>query len=173
MMLLGTSGTFTYGGGTVYGYTNLPSRATKTNMPVPDGTNGPAVLTAILALRQLLIADRHFGPFVFYVNSQWAGVLDNDFSSAKGDSTLRQRILAIDQIQDVRTLDFLPTTNWDCLLVEMNSLNARMVVGMEIQTIQWETDGGMRKHFKVMCIQVPQVRADTAGNSGVAHGTTA
>jgi hypothetical protein len=28
----------------------------------------------------------------------------------------------------------------------------------------------MMRHFKVMCLQVPQLRADTAGNSGVAHG---
>lgn len=173
MMLLGTGGTFTYGGGTIWGYTNLPQRATKTNMPIPDGTNGPAVLNAILALRQLLINARHFGPFVFYVNSQWAQVLDNDFTTTKGENTLRQRILAIEGIQDVRTLDFLPRVNWDCLMVEMNPLTVRMVVGMEVQTIQWETDGGMRKHFKVMCINTPQVRPDTAGAAGVGHGTTA
>lgn len=172
-LTIGQNGTFSYGGGTIYGYTNFPQRATKTDMPVPDGTNGPAVITAILALRQMLINNKHFGPYVLYVNLQWAAVLDNDFSAAKGDQTLRQRILAIDGIQDVRVLDFLPTTAWDCILVEMSAETVRAVIGMEVQTIQWESQGGLMKHFKVMGIQVPQLRPDTNGNSGVAHGRTA
>jgi uncharacterized linocin/CFP29 family protein len=172
-LTVGTAGTFSYGGGTIYGYTNFPYRATVTTMPVPDGTNGPAVVTALLSLRQLLINDRHFGPYRMYVNTQWASVLDNDYSAAKGDQTLRQRILAIEGIRSVDTLDHLPTTNWHVLLVEMSTENVRAVIGMEIQTIQWESLGGMRRHFKVICMLIPQLRPDTGGNSGVAHGTTA
>lgn len=169
----GTAGSFSYGGGTIYGLTNFPQRATKTDMPVPDGTNGPAVIAAILALRQMLIDDNHPGPYMFYVNKQWAQWLDTDFSSAKGDNTLRQRILAIGDITDVRTLDYLPQTQYACCLVEMSSVNIRMVIGMEIQTIQWESAGGFMKHYKVMCLIVPQLRADSNGNSGIAHGRTA
>jgi uncharacterized linocin/CFP29 family protein len=172
-LAVGTAGTFTYGGGTIYGLINFPQRATKTDMPVPDGTNGPAVIAAILALRQMLIDDRHLGPYVFYVNSQWAQWLDTDFSATKGDNTLRQRILAIGDIQDIRTLDTLPTTQYQCALVEMQASNVRMVVGMEVQTIQWESLGGMMKHYKVMALIVPQFRPDTNNNSGVAHGRTA
>jgi hypothetical protein len=106
------------------------------------------------------------------VNTQWAQFLDGDFSTTKGDQTLRQRILAIEDITAIRTLDFLPTTQWQCALMEMSSETTRMVVGMEIQTVQWESMGGLMKHFKVMCLQVPQFRADTAGNTGIAHGRT-
>lgn len=173
MLTVGTSGTYSYGGGTIYGYINFPQRATKTDLTVPTGANGTTVVTELLTLRQMLINNRHFGPYIMYVNSQWAAVLDNDFSTAKGDQTLRQRILAIDGIQDVRTLDHLPTTNWHVLLVEMASETVRAVVGMEVQTVQWESLGGMAKHYKVMCIQIPQLRPDTAGNSGIAHGKSA
>jgi hypothetical protein len=58
------------------------------------------------------------------------------------------------------------------VLLEMTSETVRAVIGMEVQTVQWESLGGMMKHFKVMAIQVPQFRPDTAGNSGVAHGRT-
>lgn len=168
----GTAGPFTYGGGTIYGYTNFPQRATKTDMPVPTGANGPTVLTALLALRQLLIDDRHYGPYMMYVNTQWSTVLDNDFSTEKGDQTLRQRIMAVQDIMDVRTLDHLPSTNWHVLLVEMSSETVRAVIGMEVQTVQWESLGGMMKHYKVMTMMIPQIRPDTSGNSGVAHGRT-
>jgi hypothetical protein len=163
--------TFSFGGSSIYGFTNFPNRALKTDMPVPDGTNGTAVINAILALRQLLINNKHYGPYMFYTNDQWSQVLDNDFK-ANTDSTLRQRILSIEGIQDVRTLDFLPNTFWNCLLVEMLPTNVRAVVGMEVQTVQWESLGGMVKHFKVMCMLIPQLRADTSGNSGVGHGST-
>lgn len=172
-LTVGTAGPFSYGGGAIYGYTNFPQRSTNTTMPVPDGTNGPAVLNALLALRQVLISNRHFGPYVLYCNTQWASVLDNDFTTTHGYLTLRQRILAVDGIQDVRILDFLPTTNWHCILVEMAPETVRAVIGMEVQTVQWESMGGMMKHFKVMCIQIPQLRPDQAGNSGIAHGSTA
>ena len=171
-LTIGTAGSVNYGGGTIYGYINFPNRATKIDMPVPDGTNGDAVLNAILALRQLLIDDGHPGPYMMYVNSQWSQWLDTDFK-AGSDITLRQRILALDDIEEIRVLDLLPATQHHVLLVEMQSQTVRAVNGLEVQTVQWDSLGGMRKHFKVMAIQVPQLRADTAGNSGIAHGRTA
>lgn len=173
MLATGTAGPFTYGGGTIYGLTNLPSRATKTDMVVPDGTNGPTVLANILTLRQALIDDKHRGPFILYVNSQWPQFLDTDYSTVKGEGTLRQRILALTDIQDIQVLDFLPTTKYHAVLVEMDRATARVIVGLDATTVQWESDGGMMKHFKVMAMLLVQFRADTAGNSGVAHGRTA
>lgn len=172
-MTVGVAGSiYSYGGASIYGYTTAPFRLTKTDMPVPDGTNGPAVLSAILTLRQMLIDAKHFGPFRMYVNSQWTIWLDTDFATAKGDQTLRQRILAVADIVDIKTLDFLPTTKYEMLLVEMKAQNVRAVIGLEVQTIQWESMGGFMKHFKVMALQLPQIRPDTAGTSGVAHGKT-
>lgn len=172
MMGIGTAGTFSYGGGTLYGLLTFPQRATKTDMPVPDGTNGGTVVSALATLRQLLINNRHFGPYILFVNSQWSAVLDLDFSTLKGDATLRNRLLAINNIQDIITLDFMPTTHWTCALVELSTLTIRMVVGMDAKLVQWSSNGEMEKHYKVMAMIYPQFRADTAGNSGVAIGTT-
>lgn len=171
-MTIGTVVPFKYGGNYVYGYRTFPQRATKTDMTVPTGSNGPTVINDILALRQLLIDDKHYGPYVLYFNSQWSQYLDNDFSTAKGSDTLRQRIRRIEGIEDVITLDRLPTTRWECLLVEMMESNVRAVIGMDVQTVQWESQGGMMRHFKVMAMQSAQLRPDTAGTSGVAHGSS-
>lgn len=170
MLTTGVSGTFSYGGATIYGYTNFPNRILKADMTVPNGTNGVTTVNEFLALRQSLINAKHFGPYMVYVNSQWAQWLDVDFSTTKGDNTLRQRLMAIDGIQDIRTLDWLPTTNWHIVMVEMTTETVRAIIGLEVQTVQWESLGGFMKHFKVLALQLPQLRADTAGNSGVAHG---
>ena len=97
--------------------------------------------------------------------------LDGDYSEAKGDNTLRDRIKKIDGIQDVRTLDYL--TGYTLLLIQMTSDVIREVVGMDFTTVQWESQGGMQVNFKVMCIMVPQLRADYNGNTGIVHGTAA
>ena len=55
----------------------------------------------------------------------------------------------------------------------MTSETIRAVIGLEVQTVTWESLGGMMKHFKVMTIQVPQVRPDANGNAGVATGQNA
>ncbi len=155
---------------TVYGYTNFPARITKTDMNAPTGTNGGTILNDWLALRQLLYDGKYYGPYMAYVSANYAQYLDDEFK-ANSDRSLRERLGAIDGIQDIRTLDFLTTDNV-VIFVQMTGDVARAVNGMDITTVQWESVGGMRLNFKVMGIQVPQLRADYNGNCGIAHGTT-
>jgi uncharacterized linocin/CFP29 family protein len=170
-LVLGTANTFTYGGGTIYGFKNFPNRITQT-LTNPTSSNWtPATLVReVLAMRQKSINRFHYGPWVLYNSPKWDQYLDDDYSPNKGDNTLRQRLQAINGIQDVRTADFLGDT-WDLFLVQMTSDVVRMVVGMDITTVQWETMGGMQVHFKVMAILVPQLRADANGNTGIVHGS--
>lgn len=58
------------------------------------------------------------------------------------------------------------------ILVQMTPDVCRAVNGMDITTLQWESMGGMRVNFKVMCIQVPQLRSDHYGNCGILDAAT-
>lgn len=171
-LVIGTVGTISYGGGTVYGLTNFPSRITKTNLA--DPTESPwtpsETLKDVLAMKQLSQNAKHYGPWVLYNSPEWDQYLDDDYSSAKGDNTLRQRLLAVEGIQGIRTVDKM-TTAFSMVLVQQTSDVIREVIGMDITTVQWETEGGMRINFKVMAIMVPQLRADFNGNTGIVHGT--
>jgi hypothetical protein len=168
-LLVGTAGSFSYGGGTLYGYTNHPGRITKTIAdPSALGWTPSDTVADVLAARQLLIDDLHFGPYVLYFGTAWSQYLDEDYSAAKGDATLRERILRIENISSIRTLDYL--TGFQMLMVQMTPDVVREVIGMDITTLQWETNGGMELHFKVMAIMVPQIRIDPASNSGLVHG---
>ncbi|MDB4786199.1 DUF6260 family protein [bacterium] len=158
---------------TVYGYTNFTDRNTKTDMTAPDGTNGTTILTDWLALRDLLYDANMFGPYMCYVSSDYDEFLDNLFSTTEPSAgTLRSRLLQVEQFSGIRRLDFL-TDTFTVIMVQMTSDVARAVNGMEPTTVQWETKGGSQLNFKVMAIQVPQLRADFSGNCGIAHGTTA
>jgi uncharacterized linocin/CFP29 family protein len=175
-LLLGTYGSYAFGGGTIYGYTNYPSRMTKT-MTTPTGisTNATTVVEVLEMIEQAKAAF-HYGPYMLYTSIKWDKFLDDDYSTAKGDNTLRDRLKAITDIQDVRTLDYLDTvpgsaTDFVMVLVQMTTDVVREVMGMDITTVQWETKGGFQLNFKVMAIMVPQLRADQNGNTGIVHGT--
>lgn len=158
---------------TVYGYTNYPDRVTKTDMTAPTGSNGAAVLTSWLALRDSMYNQNFYGPFMAYVSTDYEQYLDNLFSTSEPSAgSLRQRLLQIDGIQDIKRLDYL-TNTFTVILVQMTSDVARAVNGMDLTTVQWESQGGMRINFKVMAIYVPQIRSDYSGNCGIGHGTTA
>jgi hypothetical protein len=54
----------------------------------------------------------------------------------------------------------------------MDGSTAQAIDGMEISTVQWESQGGMRQNFKVLAIKVPLLRTPYSGVSGIIHGTT-
>jgi len=159
---------YAYGSGTVYGLINYPSVLTQT-LTTPTGLNGTTTVTEILEMRTSSQGANHFGPWMIFSSPNWDQFLDNDFSTAKGDGTLRERILKIGGITGIQTLDFM--TDYDLVMVQMTSNVIRMVNGLDMTTIQWDTNGGMQKNFKVMTIQVPQLRKDQDDQTGIVYGS--
>jgi hypothetical protein len=167
--MLFTNTSLTFGGGTIYSYVNHPDRNT-----ISIGTNwddssvdGADILESVIAMKAASIADLHYGPWVLYIPTAYDTVLDADFSSLKGDITIRDRVLKIEGISGIKVIDTLPANN--VLLVQMTSDVVRLVKGMGIQNVQWQTEGNFINKYKVMTIQVPQVRSDQNLRSGVVH----
>ncbi len=162
------SGDYTFGGGTIFGYTDFPDRNTGSLTAdwALSTTTGAEIITDVLAMKQTEIDDRFFGPYVLYIPTAYETKMDEDYK-ADGDQTIRERILAIANISDVRVSDFMPANN--VVLVQMTQDVVRMVEGMPFTNVQWETQGSMMFHMKVMTINVPQIRADQAGRCGLAN----
>lgn len=165
-LTLGTT-TFSYGGGSIFGYTNYTHRMTK-SLTAPTGSNNDVVINEVIAMREQAYAKSQYGPFMVYVSPAWDAYLDRDYSATKGEGTLRQRILQIEGISGIRTIDRLTGTTM--ILVQMTSDTVEAVVGVDIATVQWESHGGFMLHFKVLAILLPLLKADQNGNSGIVHG---
>jgi uncharacterized linocin/CFP29 family protein len=165
-LLFNGTGSYTFGGGTIYGYTNEPSANTVSigTHWNDSGATGATILAAVLDMKQASISDGHYGPWVLYVPTAYDAVLDDDFK-ANSDLTIRMRIKEIAGIEDVKCADALTADH--VVLVEMQPETARMVTGLNLQTVEWDSQGGMLFDFKVMAIMVPQVRADQDGKSGI------
>lgn len=168
-LLLGSTTFATYGGGTIAGYTNFSSALTQ-NLDDPSDSAWVAttLLESVLGMIQQAQNAHYYGPYMLYIAPSWTKYFGEDFKTYS-DKSVRQRLLEIDNLEGIKTLDFM--SNYDMILVQMTSNVIRMVVGMDFMTLQWETNGGMLVHFKIMGIMVPQLRADYNGNTGIVYGS--
>lgn len=167
-MLFTGASTYTFGGGTIYGYTDFPSRNTVSIGTAWDDSavTGENILDDIRAMKQSSINDMYYGPWMLYIPTAYETKLDDDYASGYPKS-IRQRILEVSGIIGVKVADKLTANN--VLLVQMTSDVVRCVQGMKLTTVQWETEGGLQLHYKVMAIWVPQLRADQTGKTGIVH----
>jgi uncharacterized linocin/CFP29 family protein len=167
----------TFAGLTVYGYTTHPERQTAS-----FGTNGnwgqaaktgENILVDVQAMVAKMNAVGRYGPFVIYVGTKGGATaatlkLNEDFK-ANSDKTIRQRILELDEISDIRALDRLAANN--ILMVDLSPDVVQMVSGEPLQTVQWDVHGGFQINFKAFQILVPLVRANADNETGVVHMT--
>ena len=171
-LTVGVAATYSFGGGTIYGYLTYPDRITKViTSPEAGGWTPEDLLEEVMEMRAALVAKKKYGPYRIYVAPGWDAYLDTDYSAAKGDLTVRDRLLKVSGITSISTLDTL--TGYRMVMVQMDSATARAVVGMELTTVQWETHGGMQFNFKTMCILIPQMRKDYDSNTGIVDANIA
>lgn len=154
---------FAFGGGTLYGISDFTS-ATTDNWTADWDDSGADPLADLLRMKQDSIDAGYYGPWHLFLPTNFETVLDEDFKAAS-DKGLRQRLLEVGGIQGITIADKL-TADYG-VLVQMTSDNMRMVNGLPITTVQWETRGGMEINFMVMAIMLPNPRADQNGNCGI------
>lgn len=173
--MLFTDTTYAFGGGTIYSYVNHPDRNLVTlsnygNWDDESATTPRKILDSVLEMKQTAINAKRYGPYVLYIPTNYETAMDDDFedtgTTATG-MTIRERILKVGGIQDVKVIDTLPDD--EVLLVQMTSDVVRLVQGMGITNVEWSTEGNMITKYKVMAIQVPQIRSDQNGSSGIVH----
>jgi uncharacterized linocin/CFP29 family protein len=163
-----------FGGLPIYGYLTHPDRHTVTHgtggLWSDPAKTGDQMYNDVQAMIALARGDRQYGPYVLYHGTDSAANLDKDFK-ANGTLTVRQRLLQIQALSDIREADFLPAGN--LLLVQMTRDTVVLVQGEPLQNVQWDIQGGFGVEFKSFQIQVPLIRA-MDGQSGLVHmsGTT-
>lgn len=173
-----TAGVGTHDGtSTVYGYTTHPDIFTKTDFTAPTAggwapdTTYNELLTAISTMK----ASSVYGPYQIYFSTDWFKYMSRAYSVAGGNhsgETLISMLSKLPGVSGVKELEFL-TSTFTFLIIKMTSEVARAVNGRDITTLQWPSQGGMRTNFKIMAIQVPQIRSSYSNVCGIMKGTTA
>jgi len=176
--MLFTNITYSYGEkdtrdrNTIYSYVNFPDRVQMTlsdygSWDDNSATSGATILESVLAMKQAHIDNYHYGPWVLYIPTAYETRLDNDYDTTTPGTTIRERIMKISGISGIKVVDTLATDN--VLMVEMKSETVRLVQGMPLQNVEWTEEGRFVNKYKVMTIQVPQIRSDQNGRTGIVH----
>jgi len=168
LLFTAASTAYAFGGGTIYGYLDEPNRnqvSLDSNWD-DSAASGADIVADVVAAKQASINAGYYGPWMLYIPTNFETKLDKDYSSSYPKS-IRSRIMEIDGIAGISVSDTLTADN--VILVQMTTDVVRLVRGMPIRVVQWSQEGGLITKFKVMTIQVPQVRSEQAGNSGVVH----
>lgn len=153
----------------IYSYINHPDR-NQVNLSIPwnaSAMTAAGILQDVLEMKAASIAAYHYGPWMLYIPTAYETVLDDDYDTTTPGTTIRERIMKIAGIKGIKVVDTLPVDN--AVLVQMTSDVVRLVRGMPLQNVEWNTEGGMVTKFKCMAISVPQIRSDQNGRSGIVH----
>lgn len=161
------------GGNSMPGYTNHTPRKTvtlSTNWDDLSEANRDEAASDVLEMRRVLRADGFDGPYVCYIPANWDGVIDDDYKP-EGTRTLRERILAIDGVEEVKVLPSLADDN--ALLVQMTQSVVQKVTAQETTVVTWDLMGGLARNWAVMEIGAFALKTslDEDGNqvTGIAH----
>lgn len=154
---------------TIYSYVNFPDKndiVLSVNWDDSSKT-GAEIIADVLSMKQASIDDYHWGPWKLYIPTAYETVLDSDYDPTTPGTTIRERILKISGISGITVVDRLSANN--VLLVEMKSDTIRLIKGMAMTNLQADTEFGFVNKYKVLTIQVPQIRSDSNGRCGIVH----
>lgn len=167
-LLFTGSDSYTFGGGTIYGYATAQNRNTGSLTANWDDSaaDGDSILTDVLAMKQALIDARRYGPYGIYIPTNFETAIEEDFK-ANSDKSIRERLMQVDQLDFMKVADKLTADN--VIMTQLTEDSIRLVEGLPVTTVQWDTEGGMVVNFKVMAILIPQPRYDQENRSGIAH----
>jgi len=163
--------TLSVGGYSLYGYTTHPDRNTGSLVYdwSDNGSDGKEILSDVRRMVNAVKADRHYGPYIMYVSQDYESKMSEDYSDAKGDNTIRQRIEAEPEIRSVKVSDVM--TAKTAVLVQMTSDVVDLAVAQDLTSVQWERGDGMQVNFAVMAAWAPRIKPDYADRLGIAHYT--
>lgn len=162
------------GSSQVYGYTNFPYRITKTDLTTPTGSNPEAVMTDVLEMVETMQTNGFYGPYLLYHSTPYSRYLSDDYfrsGSTSAVRSVRQRVLEIEGISDIRRLDYL-TSGYQMVLLQIDPLYMQALNGMDLTPVMWSSQGGMRHNWKIMAIWVPLLKTQYSGVSPILHATT-
>jgi hypothetical protein len=160
----------------IYSYVNFPDRIQETGQAWDDtassgGPTGKSIVLQVIAWKQSMINAYQYGPWKLYIPTAYETILDQDYVDTNPDTrtsgTIRERLLAISGVEGIQVVDTLPANN--VIMVQLTSDVVRLVRGMALQNVQWQEEGQFVTKYKVMTIQVPQIRSDQNGRTGLLH----
>ncbi len=153
-------------GNTIPGLVNAASR-----VQISLGTNwdasGAAIVDDVRRMLDGAYAVSLFGPFTLYVPKNYWGVLQDDYSTSKGDRIFLERLTAFVDIDAVRPLDSLADDN--VILVQLTEDVLDLSEAQAITTVQWDKNPFVT-NFRVLTVAGPHIKTIQNDAGTAVHG---
>ena len=158
---------FTYGGGTIYGLEDYTYVNTGDLSAAWDasGTTGANKVNDLITMKQALIDAGFYGPYGVFVPAAYETGLDEDYTSSYAKTQL-ERLKSIGNISSIDIVDKM--TQSKVVMAQMTADVIRMILGLSVTVVEWDSEGGFRKNFKVITIMLPQPRSAQDNSCGIA-----
>jgi hypothetical protein len=159
----------------LYGYTNHPNTITSTISDWTVSTNYDKISQETVGLvGELFVGGRVMEPnsVMMYVATDIWSSMQQDYSTAKGDRTVLERLRAISEIADVKPQKDLASKA--CVLVEMRPRTVQLAVATMPIAVPWVKGHDLEDgRFTVYSSMVAKIKADRTGKAGIIYATTA
>ena len=155
------------------GLVNAPNAATQA-LTLASWDSSPVaadILSQTMLMMAKLRANKKYGPYRMYLNTEVGAAFDNDYVTASPQNTIRERLLKLEGLAGIHTADMMPANK--VVLVQMTSDVLDIVVGQRPTVIPWTSLSGMTFHNLIMAIMVPRIKWDYNNKSGICIGTIA
>jgi hypothetical protein len=157
----------------IFGLTNHPNRNTKSISNAWGGGSETPIADVQDMITKLQADNYGYGEnsCVLYVSSDNWSFIDNDYSTAKGEKTYKQRFEAFAPIAEVRLGTGL--SDGELVLVEMREDVVELKVAQDFTWFENPQQHMMQHDFEVMSAMALVVKTDSNNNCGVVHATGA
>jgi uncharacterized linocin/CFP29 family protein len=163
-------------GDSVSGFTDFVDRQTVSGNATWDGSTPDNMIDDVMRTiesledAKALPGRTGYRMLIARQNYQEARAKNSGTDDKKGVlEHLRERMQTEDDVPEVEFLPVDRLAEGNAVLVKPTERYVQLPMPADIQTVQWESNGGWTRHFKVVGSVMPALRSDTAGNSGVAH----
>lgn len=154
----------------LYGYLTHPDRNTLAGSDFGTASN---VRPTIVDAAQTLSGDNYKydsgrGVWLYLNSTQYDELLANDPDDDRTDSLLDTMESTFSWL-NIRRADKVPAGTG--VMVKPQAEVVDLSVAEDIQTVEWETQGGMQNHYKVMAAMAPRIKSDYNSQSGIVEIT--
>lgn len=151
------------GGNTIPGLTTASNKLDAT-LTYNWDVNSAQIIDEVRECLEQAYSANLFGPFVLYVPKNYWAIIQDDYSTQKGDRTFMERILAFEDIQAVRPNDALADDK--VVLVQMTRDVIDLTEAQSVTTVQWEKNPFVT-HFRVIFVGGPHIKSieDSGGTT--------
>jgi uncharacterized linocin/CFP29 family protein len=134
-----------------------------------SGHSGEDIHGDVVALIELLQADKFYGPYRLYVPMNYWNKLQFDYKSGTSGSTMERILDGMDGVLSIRMSEHLPADK--VLLVQMTSDVVDVITGQQPTLVSWEDGPGWERFFVVMACIIVRIKSNILGNQGFAIGS--